>query len=113
MFKISVNYKVNENECIKEVYEIKNYFEFEYQYQEILNIWLEKICPHINFYQFIRKIRIDRINSNKTIRERKNELKIMLINDMIIYLDKLDEECEGKKLTEETKRKFEITVEEI
>lgn len=113
MYKITINYRLGKKECVEEVYTKDYYFEAVHEYNTQLDNWLDRICPHINFSTFYREIQVERISSNDEINKKKKELKLMLIKDMLTYMDTFDEYLSGKKTTEETKRKFEITFEEI
>ncbi len=45
--------------------------------------------------------------------DKINQLKIQLINEMLDYMDDIDEEISGEETTPDNMRKFEIKIEEI
>jgi hypothetical protein len=116
MFKISVHFKSN----IKGVYtheeEIAtDIIQLSWKYQRMLDRWFNILCPHINFSSFFNQLHLEKINDIEKRIDKIiiNQFKIQLINEMLDYMDDIDEEISGEETTPDNMRKFEIKIEEI
>ena len=117
MFKIQVFFKSN----IKGVYSQEidiatDEYYLDIKKQRMIDRWFEIICPHINFNMYLSNV-IQMTHKLKKasyeLLKESYQLKIDLINQTLDNMDKFDELSNGEKTTEETMRKFEITVEKI
>ncbi len=111
MYKITVNYKSN----IEGLYtiEIETALDVDDMYSKkdkMVDKWFNNICSHIDFTEYLNNMDVEDSDFDEM---QQTHLKIELIKKTLSEMDMFDEEYRDIKHTDENKRDFTITTEEI